>query len=466
MPVIGYTESFELSDKEDRADNSLPAKARAQKLHANCSASCGNSYISNDSDWVNVSTTISTANDQIAIAPGSLVKEWEENGRRYFDYKLKKPVLNFYSFISGRYETAKEVWTSPEGQKVNLEVYYHKGHEYNVDKMLASLRHSLEYNSKHFLPYPHEEARIIEFPRYASFAQAFPGTMPYSESIGFIANLNEEDAIDMVYYVVAHEVAHQWWAHQVIGADVQGSVMLSETFSQYAALMVMKEKYGDDKMKQFLRYEMDRYLRGRTREQEKELPLMYNENQSYIYYQKGSVVMYALQDFIGEETLNQALKNYAEAVAYQEPPYTTSLQFMNYLEEIVPDSLQYLVNDMFKDIILYSNKTNNGTYKALDNGQYEVTIDVSVEKFKADTLGRETLIPHNDYIDIGVYSEERNEGERYGRPIKVERHKIAAKDTSFTLIVDELPHEAGIDPNYLLVDRFPEDNVKTLDLVY
>jgi len=84
---------------------------------------------------------------------------------------------------------------------------------------------------------------------------------------------------------------------------------------------------------------------------------------------------------------------------------------------------------------------------------------VNIEKFRADSLGQETLIPHDDFIDIGVYSEEKNEGEKYGRPIKVERHRISATDTTFTIVVDELPFEAGIDPNYLLVDRFPEDNL-------
>ena len=39
-----------------------------------------------------------------------------------------------------------------------------------------------------FGPYQFNDARIIEFPRYASFAQAFAGTMPYSESIGFVAD--------------------------------------------------------------------------------------------------------------------------------------------------------------------------------------------------------------------------------------------------------------------------------------
>jgi len=60
--------------------------------------------------------------------------------------------------------------------------------------MLDAIQKSLEYYTTNFGPYYHKQARIIEFPRYSTFAQAFPGTMPYSESFGFIIDLEEEEA--------------------------------------------------------------------------------------------------------------------------------------------------------------------------------------------------------------------------------------------------------------------------------
>jgi len=138
---------------------------------------------------------------------------------------------------------------------------------------------------------------------------------------------------------------------------------------------------------------------------------------------------------------------------------------MDYLKAQTPDSLSYLLEDMIESITLYSNKTENSSYKILDNGQYEVTLDVSVKKYTADAKGKETLIAHDDYIDIGVFSKEIPEGEKYGRPILVKRVKIDQANQTFTVIVDEEPYTAGIDPNYLLVDRMPGDNVKVLDLV-
>lgn len=404
-------------------------------------------------------SVVSTAGDQIAIAPGSLIKEWEEDGRRYFQYRLDRKSLNFYNFVSGKYTVERDTWQGPGGQQVDVEIYYHEGHEYNVDKMVKSVKNTLTYCTENFSPYPHQQARIIEFPRYASFAQAYPGTMPYSESIGFIADLTEEDAIDAVYYVVAHEMAHQWWAHQVIGANVQGATMMSETFAQYTALMVMEKEYGKDKMQQFMEYEMDRYLRGRGAERVSEQPLLYNENQGYIHYRKGSVIMYALQDYIGEDRLNAALQAYVDSVAYQEPPYTTSLECYDYLQAATPDSLNYLLEDMFENITLYSNRATEANYRQLDDGRYEVQVEVEVQKFRADSTGRETPIAHNDWIDIGVLAEPE-EGKQVARILAVERRRIASSNATFTLIVDEKPFQAGIDPRKLLVDRFPDDNVK------
>ncbi|MEJ7665203.1 MAG: hypothetical protein WKG07_39605 [Hymenobacter sp.] len=70
------------------------------------------------------------------------------------------------------------------------------------------------------------------------------------------------------------------------------------------------------------------------------MPLALVENQPYIHYSKGSVVMYALQDYLGEQKLNAALREYVQAVAFQGPPYANSTEFVSYLRQAAPDSLQ------------------------------------------------------------------------------------------------------------------------------
>ncbi len=456
-PQIGYQPSMELTNRNDRRKQGLGEKDTMPALERGCDANCRNTYISNNSDWVSVETVMSTSPDQIAVAPGSLVREWWENGRRYFHYRLDRDSLNFYSFISARYRASRE-----EVSGLKSEVYYHSEHTWNVPKMQASIRDTLDYCTRNFGPYGHKQARIIEFPRFGRFAQAFPGTMPYSEGIGFIADLKNPDDIDMVYYVVAHEMGHQWWAHQVIGANMQGATLLSETMAQYTALMVMEKRYGRDLMRKFLEYEMDRYLRSRGRELLKERPLLTVESgQGYIHYQKGSVVLYYLKEMIGEEAVNRALRRMIQQFAYAPPPYPTAHQLVDALRQQTPPDLQYLIKDLFEEITLFSNRTLKASAVKRDGDRYDVTIEVESKKMKADAKGTEQEVALNDWIEIGAFSKPAK-GKKYGATLHRQRVKVVSGKNTYTFTTAGLPEKAGIDPFLLLVDRVPSDNVRTV----
>src|SRR5260370_21860833 len=107
---------------------------------SNCNEHCKDTNHGGHMDWIEVETVISTSHDQIAVAPGSLVREWKDGGRRYFQYKLDHSSLGFYSFISARYEVAREDWNG-----IKLEEYYEKEHPSNVPRMMNSMKKSLDY---------------------------------------------------------------------------------------------------------------------------------------------------------------------------------------------------------------------------------------------------------------------------------------------------------------------------------
>jgi ABC-2 type transport system permease protein len=458
-PIIGYDPGRELTDPNDRKKYGLGEQVLMPLLERNCTADCMDTYLGGHSDWADVDTVISTSTDQMAVAPGSLLRQWQENGRNYYEYKLDHPSMNFYSFISARYVVAREEWNG-----IKVEVYYLKEHPWNVPRMLNSIKKSLAYYTENYGPYYHKEARIIEFPRVAQFAQAFPGTMPYSESIGFIANLEHPDDIDMVFYVVAHEMGHQWWAHQVIGANMQGATFLSESLAQYSALMVMQKEYGRDIMRKFLRYEMDRYLASRGRERLKERPLLTVEaNQGYIHYEKASVVLFYLKEMIGEDKVDSALHQLVLRYAYAPPPYPTSWALVDGLSSVTPAEDQYLMKDLFEDITIFSNRTLDATAHKRPDGKYDVTIQIETRKFKADPKGNETEVPVDDWIDIGAFAKPEKK-KKYGKTLYRDRVHITQTKSTYTFATDELPDQAGVDPFLLLIDRIPDDNTKKVTL--
>ncbi len=451
FPSFGYQSSRQIVDRNERRKRELGEVPRMAKIDDE--AARANHYLSDDADWVDFETIVSTSADQIALAPGYLQREWTDNGRRYFHYKMDAPMLPFAAWLSARWEVRKA-----DFEGMPIEVYYDPKHAFNVDRMIEASQKSFAYFNANFTPYQHRQFRILEFPGYSSFAQAFANTIPYSEAIGFIADLRDEEAVDYVFYVTAHETAHQWWAHQVIGADVQGSTVLSESLSQYSALMVMEKEYGPQRMRKFLKYELDTYLRSRAGELVEELPLALVENQPYVHYNKGSLVFYALRDAIGEDTLNAILKRFLEDKGFQQPPYTTSRELLAYLREGTDPKHHRLIEDLFEKIIFFDNRVKEAKAVKREDGTYAVTLTLHSGKIEAAGKGEETDVALDDEIEIGVFARPKGGKENDETVLYLQRHRITQQDTTLEIVVDEEPFDAGIDPYNKLIDRVSDDN--------
>ncbi len=466
FPSLGYNSGVELASDDDRKDNDLEPKDR--QMTRDDPRGLGMNFISDDSHGVDFEIVVGTAIDQIAVAPGYLQREWEENGRKYYHYKMDQPMIPFFNIVSARYEVVRDkttIMADSVEKDINLEIYYHKGHEYNLESMMRGMKHSFAYFSENFSPYQYRQMRILEFPRYATFAQSFANTVPFSEGIGFMVKVEEEDDVDVTYFVTAHELAHQWWAHQLIPANVQGGAVLSETLSQYSALMVMKNEYPQEHIKEFLKEELNRYLTGRTFEQKREMPLSLAENQAYIHYGKGANVMYALQDYIGEDSINIALKrmvnDWGPGTFEKNGRYATTIDLLEYLRAVTPDSLQNVITDFFDKIVLYENKVDEASYTEVSDNEYFVNLKLNTKKLESDSLGRSNQMDIADWIDVGIYTEDENGDEKL---IYLEKHQFTNQETEIKVKVNKKPVSAGVDPLNKLIDRNPDDNVKNLTL--
>ena len=455
MPIIGYNSSGEIGDPNTRRQHGLAPLVRLPKL--------------GDPKWINTSqfgvaqrtefrTTFSTSADQIAVAPGYQVGDMRElDGRRYYTYEMDEAIWPFFSFLSARYEVARD-----EYEDVKIEIYYDKQHRYNIEPMVRGAKKSLAYFNREFSPYQYRQFRILEFPRYASFAQSFPNTVPFSESIGFVADLRDEHALDLVFYVTAHEMAHQWWGHQLASANVQGSAILSETLSQYSAMMVMEKKYGEIKLRKFLTYELDRYLRGRSSEILEEMPLMRAENQPYIHYRKGSVIMMALKKKIGEQRLNTALQALLNEYKFRNDLYPTTLDLLRHLNADTSSEEQDYIQKLFAQITIYDLRAKEVSSEELDNGQYKIMLTVSAQQFSADGKGKETEQAFDEQVEVVLFSDDPNDFGTENRETHSLTQQLKSGETVIEMIVDELPKYVGIDPYVRFIDRDTGNNVLKL----
>jgi ABC-2 type transport system permease protein len=458
FPYVGYNSGIELDDPRRRREeklgplSDLPPRGDPWGSVTN--------LFTPDSDWISYHTVVSTPDDQIAFAPGYLQRDWHQNGRHYYAYDMGEvKILDFYAYVSGRYDVKRENYKG-----VNIEIYHAPQHGFDVDDMIEGVKGGLDYYQSNYSPYQFKQFRILEFPRYRGFAQSFPNTSPFTETFWITRVLNPKKDIDFTYFVTAHELAHQWWAHQLIGGHVAGSNMMSESLAEYSALRVAQKKYGDAQMHKFLAHELDGYLRGRSGEIRREPPLGQVQREAYVWYQKGSLVFYALSDYIGEAKLNLALQNflmqyrYANATDALSVPYPDTRLLETALRAQTPSDLQYFIDDSFEKIALYDNKAVEATSQKMPDGTYKVTLTVEGRKVYADGNGVESPAPLHDLIDVGVFSGKKDEE----KPLAVRKEWITGARQSFEFIVKEQPTRAGIDPYNKLIDRNGDDN--TMDV--
>jgi ABC-type transport system involved in multi-copper enzyme maturation permease subunit len=450
-PLIGMDRNGLLTDRVERRRQGLPAELRPAKLEDR--SATGQNYL--HADWVMSDITLTTDADQTPIAPGNQLSDSTVNGRRTARFVSPAPILNFFSIQSARYKVA-----SRDHNGLKLSVYYHPGHDWNVAKMLKAMALSLDYYRARFGPYQFNYARIIEFPGYSSFAQAFAGTMPYSETIGFNANTDDPEKIDFTTYVVAHEMAHQYWAHQVIGAEMQGGTMTSETLAQYSALMVMKHLYGPDKIRRFLKYELDNYLRSRAGEAVEEVPLERVENQGYVHYRKGAVAMYLLQERLGEDAVNRALARFLAKYRFKGAPYLRSVDLIDeFRKEATTPEQQQLITDLFERITLYDLKLTDATVRK-DGDGWTTTLTVKADKYYASGKGEEKKAKLDEAIEVGLFKAKPGLGEFSAKDVIVMgRERLHDGSQRIVLHSREKPGFAGVDPYNYYVDRNSDDNV-------
>jgi hypothetical protein len=453
-PRIGMSDVGLIEDPAARRDYGLPPKPPLPRLGDLAATKI---VPGGDGGWTTADITVSTSADQIPIAPGRRVSEQVRNGRRIARFVSDTPIVNFFSIQSGRYAVERQ----SEGG-VEYSIYFDPAHRWNVGRMMKAMRTSIDYYRRAFGPYQFDQARIIETPAYRrEGGQAFPNTIAVGEGV-FAWDFGDPQAFDMLSMITAHELAHQWWGHQVLGARMQGGSLLHETLAQYSALMVMKRLQGEDGIRRFLQFQLDRYLSGRRTEVLAEEPLASVEiSQKDIAYGKGALALYLLQQRMGEEAVNRALRRFVDRYRYTVAPYPRSLDLIAFLRaEAGTPAEQALITDLFERITIYDLRVDRPTAARRPDGRWEVTVPVEARKAYADGRGNERQAPLDEPIEIGLFTAEPGSAAFDRRSVlRMELRPIRSGRQRLRFVTDRRPAYAGVDPYNLYVDRNSGDNV-------
>jgi ABC-type transport system involved in multi-copper enzyme maturation permease subunit len=418
FPTIGYRNSYEIRDAAERKKRGLaPIADRSEE-----------DTIADE--WIAFDLTISTDADQLALTSGDLVRQWTTNNRRHFHYR-SDALHSVFAIASARYKVA---------QANGIELYY--THPQNIARMLGAAIESKRLFEQTFGPYPLPVLRLAEVPAYLNAGGfATHGLIVLPENRTFLIDARDPRRIDLVTRRVAHEVAHQWWGHRVAPPDAPGATAIVESLAKYSELLVLEKKYGRDVVRQSLAHELDLYLAGRTTDSQREVPLSRSGDQSYLYYRKGSIVMYALRDLLGEPTFHRALRNFVDEQggAGHQPRFA---DLARHIKAVAPPQHHQLIDQWLNDIVLYDIRLASTNVKPTGN-RYEVTMTI------------DTNLRFDESIEVGLFARDES-------PIAVAHQPLHRGRNTIVMIADKKPDLAIADPYVTRVDVNRFDNVRPL----
>lgn len=439
LPTIGYKKAREINAIQERKSLGLESKSILDP------------DMETFGERIHFDVVVGTNKGLTALAPGKLVKSWTENGRSYFHYTSEQPIKNKFGFMTSDYKIHEAQWKSDSGQLVDIKILHHPKHTLNNEGMIKSAKASLAFMSRELGKYPHSELRFTEVPGFNKGLFAYTTNILYREGFAHLKPEEDPRDVNIVFATVAHEVCHQWWGSQVSPLPIKGAAFITESLAWFSAWEIIEEARGQKELQAIIEMARDDYFSAQERDAD---PLM-QASQHNIIYRKGPLALYALREYIGKEQIRLALRNFFRKYG-NENRLPIPKDLYKELQTVTPDSLQYLLHDLFASNTFWELKIGNAAAFQTPYGKWKVTMDVFARKYIVDEKGNQTNVEMNDLIQIGVYSE--NEKNITGKNLYMKQHRISSGTQRIEVEVTAKPNLACIDPHSLLMDLKTQDN--------
>lgn len=445
-PFLGYRSNFEIQNQFERTKRGLP-----KRVNKNANSS----HLQSQYEKVPFETVVSTQGDQIAVAPGDLVRTWKEANRNYYHYKIQNKVIPMLGYFSGVYTVEKETYKG-----VDIEHYYHPEHHFNITDITSSIKQTLDYCQKEFGKYKFDHIRLLEIPSHWSFGgMAQPGVIAMVEDNLYLIDTRNREKFNVVAKRTIHEVTHQWIGHSLTPKNVSGGGVITEGLTKYVEIVLMDKLYGKKAVWQLCQTSNRQYFKGRSFEANEEPSLETEKGQAYILYGKSSNIMLALKELISEDKMNLVIRSLFNKYEKDIEPRLTIKDFLDELFLVTPKKYHVLISDWFKKRIIYDLKIDKASYRKLKNGKYEVMINIKAKRFDTKDTGELFEIPINEPIHIGAFSTHPSSLEADEGMIYSKLHQINKDSNRILLQLDNKPNYIAIDPFGARLEEDKNDNM-------
>ena len=152
--------------------------------------------------------------------------------------------------------------------------------------------------------YSRHDLNIIETPTPLGEALAFDGAIAVSDKIIASRSPVSGTASNLLEFVMAHEIAHQWWGYRVVPTRSPGRLFLLESLPQFAAYQFLIRR-GILSEKDALENERRRYGAARARLRSREASLAESETGDELVYNKGPFALLSLDRLAGRSLMSR-----------------------------------------------------------------------------------------------------------------------------------------------------------------
>ncbi|MEA2005350.1 MAG: M1 family aminopeptidase [Acidobacteriota bacterium] len=247
------------------------------------------------------------------------VEDFDKLGNSVCVFETKVPV-KYLSFIVGKFDAVEEDFGSiPFARYKPSKVILH------WKNLLKDAKDIFDFYVNLFGPYPFEKLTIVH--------RLWPASGGHSPASFIVLNelpripggghlVKAKSPVDLPpwkEHFLAHEIAHQWWG-QGLAWKTYHDQWISEGLAQYSAVLFLKKRYGERVFSQILK----KFSEWTEKKSDKGQITMgsrisYVDFEAYqaIVYNKTSLILNMLKDYLGEEVFFDGLKEFFSRYKYK-----------------------------------------------------------------------------------------------------------------------------------------------------
>lgn len=183
------------------------------------------------SDVANYTAVVSVDSGVTIASSGSIDKTVRDESST--TYYISAPAVRDFAFTaSTEYGLYSSICRGVRVQSYALTREFGK-------KALEYATRAIESYTDLFGPYPYSTFTVAE-------SDFFIGGMEYPNLVLINTQMYNQENLDVLEYVIAHEAAHQWW-YGVVGNNEVAEPWVDESLTEYSTQLYYKQQYGEER---------------------------------------------------------------------------------------------------------------------------------------------------------------------------------------------------------------------------